>query len=75
MTNLVKLSVEEENKILKKLLINLHTARWTGNYEMVENLLNKIGQFSYARTNSFEESSEETEQREIQTLLNLDTLL
>ena len=42
---------------------------------MVENLLNKIGQFSYARTNSFEESSEETEQREIQTLLNLDTLL
>lgn len=43
---------EEELKIYKDLLINLHTARWTGNVKKVNKILDLIGEYSYARTNS-----------------------
>jgi len=66
-----KVTEKEELAIYRRLLINLHTARWTGNTEKVQELLNKIGSYSYARTNSNGFPDEE-EERMIRTLLDLD---
>ena len=62
---------EEELKIYRNLLINLHTANWTGNKKRFGELLQKIGSYSYARTNS-NGFPEEEEERMKQTLLDLD---
>ena len=47
-----KPKLREEIEILHSLLIDLHTARWTGNSELVAFLLDKIGGYSYSFTNS-----------------------
>lgn len=66
-----KATEKEELLIYRRLLIRLHTARWTGHDELVEDLLNRIGEYSYARTNSNGDWRQE-EEVEIITLLNLD---
>lgn len=66
-----KVSLEKEVQIYRRLLINLHTARWTGNKKVFNALLDKIALYSYSRTNSNGHCDEE-EQVQIQTLLNLD---
>ena len=62
---------EEELKIYRNLLIDLHTAHWTGNTKRFGELLKKIGDYSYARTNT-NGFPEEEEERMKQTLLDLD---
>jgi hypothetical protein len=62
----------EELAIYRRLLINLHTAIWTHHDEIVKDLLQRIGTYSYARTNSNGDWKQE-ERQQIQTLLNLDT--
>jgi hypothetical protein len=62
---------KEELEIYRRLLINLHTARWTGHTEKVQDLLDRIGRYSYARTNSNGDEEQE-ERQQIQTLLDLD---
>ena len=61
----------EELLIYRRLLINLHEADWTGNVDKVVKLLKKIGDYSYARTNSNGDEQQEDEMR-ILTLLELD---
>lgn len=61
---------KEELNIYRDLLISLHTARWTGNSKKVIEILDKIGAYSYARTNSNGHEKEEEKNR-IRTLLNL----
>lgn len=68
---MTKISLEKEVQIYRRLLINLHTARWTGNTKVFNELLDRIGSYSYSRTNSNGHYDEE-EQVQIQTLLNLD---
>jgi len=43
---------KEELEIYRDLLINLHTARWCMNNARVIKILDAIGAYSYARTNS-----------------------
>ena len=43
---------KEELTIYRSLLIRLHTARWTGNTKRFNEILEAIGAYSYARTNS-----------------------
>lgn len=61
---------KEKIEIYENLLISLHTARWTGNTKLFAGLMDKIGAYSYARTNSngYEEEEEELRMR---TLLAL----
>jgi hypothetical protein len=61
---------KEELEIYRRLLIRLHTARWTGHHETVLEILDKIGAYSYARTNSNGDWKQEERDR-IRTLLNL----
>jgi len=63
--------LEEQVKIYNRFLINLHTARWTGHVERVQDLLDRAGNYSYARTNS-NGDWEQDERQEKETLLNLD---
>ena len=62
---------KEELAIYRRLLINLHSALWTGHRDKVNDYLKRIGDYSYARTNGNGHEDEE-EQRRIETLLNLD---
>ncbi|MFA5153066.1 MAG: hypothetical protein WC554_10935 [Clostridia bacterium] len=62
---------KEELRIYRQFLIRLHTARWTGHTEIVKDLLDRIGAYSYARTNSGGDEKQENRQK-IETLLNLD---
>ena len=48
----MKITEQEELEIYRNLLINLHTARWTMNEKQVIKILDAIGIYSYARTNS-----------------------
>ena len=66
-----KPSEEEELKIYRRFLINLHEAQWTGNVERVKLLHKRLGEYSYARTNSNGDWKQEDEIR-IHTLLRLD---
>ena len=61
---------KEELKIYRDLLIDLHTARWAGNAKKVNEILDKIGAYSYARTNSNGDPRQE-KRDQIRTLLNL----
>ena len=63
---------KEELAIYRHLLIRLHTAAWTGNYEVVRDLMDRIGKYSYARTNSNPGNYKQEKREQIQTLLNLD---
>ena len=64
------MTLEEEVQIYRNLLINLHTARWTQNTKLFAKLMDKIGAYSYARTNSNGYEEEEEELR-LRTLKNL----
>ncbi len=66
------MTLVEEVNIYRNLLVTLHTWRWTGHHDKVVEILDKIGQYSYARTNSFECSEEEDEERLERTLKALD---
>jgi len=67
-----KVTQKEELAIYRRLLINLHTARWTGNDMLFEKLLKKIGDYSYARTNTNAGNCKQEEKECIRTLLELD---
>ena len=71
MKHLKRPSPEEELAIYRRFLINLHTARWTGNLTLFNKMLDDMGDYSYARTNSNGDWEQE-EQDMIRTLLNLD---
>lgn len=64
---------KRELQIYRKLLINLHTAAWTGNNEKVREYLEAIGKYSYARTNGWQNEKFEKKLRE-KTLLKLEDL-
>jgi len=62
----------ERVEILTGILIDLHTARWTGNQLMFAYHLDKIAAFSYARTNSNAYETDEEEDKKLErTLLAL----
>ena len=42
----------DEVNILRNVLVSLHTARWTMNEKRVIKILDAIGSYSYAHTNS-----------------------
>lgn len=46
------MKISEKYNILHNVLINLHTARWTMNEARVKQILDAIGSYSYAHTNS-----------------------
>ena len=69
---MTRISQKRELEIYRRLLIRLHTARWTGNAELVNKLLNRIGEYSYARTNSNAGNYKQEERDRKNTLLNLD---
>ena len=64
---------KQELKIYRELLITLHTAVWTGNNTKVRLILEKIGKYSYARTNGIQDEKQEKRLHE-QTLLDLEKL-
>jgi len=70
MKKLKRPSKQEELQIYSRLLIHLHTCRWTGHADKVNEILDAIGRYSYARTNGNGDWEQE-EEMEIQTLLNL----
>ncbi len=71
MKKLKRPSPEKELNIYRDFLIRLHTARWTGNSKKVVELLDKIGAYSYARTNSNGDWDDD-ERNMIRTLLDLE---
>lgn len=60
-----KPSEKEELQIYRRLLIHLHTCRWTGNLDKVAEILDAIGDYSYARTNS---NGDWRQEEELETL-------
>lgn len=64
---------KRELQIYRNLLISLHTAVWTGNHEKVRDILEKIGNYSYARTNGWQDEKLEKKLKE-STLLELEKL-
>lgn len=66
-----KVTKEEELSIYRNLLIKLHTARWTGNQKMFAEIIEKIGAYSYARTNSNAGNEEAEKELMDRTLLAL----
>lgn len=64
---------KRELKIYRNLLISLHTAVCTGNNEKVKLILDKIGKYSYARTNGWQDEKLEKKLEE-STLLELEKL-
>jgi len=64
------LTEKEELQLYRRLLIHLHTCRWTGHADKVNEILNAIGDYSYARTNSSGDWEQEKE-LELLTLLKL----
>lgn len=69
-----KVKLREEVDIYRRFLINLHTARWTGNDLSFAILMEKLSAYSYSRTNSNGHYKEE-EQQERRTLLALNEWL
>lgn len=65
---------KQELKIYRNLLISLHTAVWTGNNDRVKFILEKIGAYSYARTNSNEGCEKQEKKLRLRTLLSLEDL-
>ena len=64
------LTEKEELEVYRRLLIQLHTCRWTGHSDKVKEILDAIGHYSYARTNSNGDEKQEEKSR-IRTLLEL----
>lgn len=69
-----EITEKEELKIYKNLLINLHEARWTGNAKKFSKIMNAIGDYSFARTNSNPGNEEQEEKNRLKTLLKLEKL-
>ena len=65
-----KMDEKEELQLYRRLLIHLHTCRWTGHIDKVNEILDAIGDYSYARTNSNGDWRQE-EEMEILTLQDL----
>jgi hypothetical protein len=65
-----KMTEKEELLLYRRLLIHLHTCRWTGHTDKVNEILDAIGRYSYARTNSNGDWRQE-EEMEILTLQDL----
>ena len=65
-----KMTEKEELLLYRRLLIHLHTCRWTGHNDRVNEILDTIGDYSYARTNSNGDWRQE-EEIEILTLQDL----
>jgi hypothetical protein len=61
---------KDELEVYRNLLINLHTARWTMNNDRVIKILDLIGNYSYARTNSNGDEEQDRKNQE-RTLLAL----
>ena len=62
----------EEIKIYNDFLIQLHTARWTGNNTRFAELMENLSAYSYARTNGFEGITDKEEKDMLKrTLKNL----
>lgn len=70
MKKLVRPKPEVELDIYREFLVRLHTAMWTGNNKLVKDLLKRVGDYSYARTNTNGDWEQE-EQNMIRTLLAL----
>lgn len=64
-------SPEEELWIYRKFLVDLYTVYCSGDEKRYEEYLKKLGEYSFARTNSTGDF-EQDEQNMIRTLLNLD---
>lgn len=65
---------KRELAIYRRLLIRLHTARWTHHDDIVIEILDAIGAYSYARTNSNAGGYELEEKQRIETLLRLEEI-
>ena len=65
-----RFTLKSKVHIYESFLINLHTARWTGDQVLFGILMDKLAAYSYSRTNSNGHYKEE-ERRMKQTLLNL----
>ncbi len=61
---------KKELQIYRNLLITLHTANCTGNKEKIAEIMEAIGNYSYVRTNSWQDEKLEKKMRE-KTLLKL----
>lgn len=59
----------EKEKFFHNLLLDLHLCRWTGNREKVGAILENIGAYSYAHTNSNIEDDDDKEERAYQRLV------
>jgi len=70
MEKLKRPTLKQEVNIYRNLLVELHTTIWTGHHEATKKILDKIGSYSYSRTNSNGHEKEE-EQNMIRTLLAL----
>ena len=44
------MTLKEKNNFYHNLLINLHTLKWTMNYDKMSKLLDLIGNYSYVHT-------------------------
>lgn len=72
--NLDTMDEKRELNIYRQLLINLHTARWTGHTKKVNEILDAIGAYSYARTNTNEGNFEQEEIDRLNTLIKLENI-
>jgi len=73
-SKLDEITEKEELKIYRNLLINLHTASWTGNAKMFSKIMNAISDYSFARTNSNPGNEDQEERDKLRTLLKLEKL-
>lgn len=70
-----RLTANEKVRIYHNLLMDLHLARWTGNTVLFQILMDKIGAYSYARTNSNAgDTIRDDNERYKRTLLALDRI-
>ena len=74
MARLKQPTQKEELAIYRELLIHLHTCNWTGHHEKVGKILEAIGAYSYARTNSNPGNELQEKRDRIRTLLNLQNI-
>lgn len=66
---------KKELEIYRSLLINLHTYAWTGNNKKFQEIMEAIGRYSYARTNSNPGNEEQEECEQLSTLKKLGKLV
>jgi hypothetical protein len=47
-----KIDEKEELRILRRIIVSLHTSLWTGNKKNTKKILELMGNYSYSLTNS-----------------------